>query len=102
MKTMVGNITIKIKPMVASSLVLLSIVAALSLTKPSYAATTDVTFDKSTQVAWFWDRGPYPHDYYRWHHWDRWYPEAGNGCHKRCLRNRWTGAVVRCEQICTR
>lgn len=101
MKIMVNNTCVKFRHFMASSLVFLGIILAFSLTKPSYAATsTDIAFDKATQVAWFWGPAPYARDYYRWHHWSKWYPGATPGCHKRCLHNNWTGAVVRCERVC--
>lgn len=101
MKIKVNSITMTFRTIIASSLVLVGLVIALSVTKPSYAATTNtVTFDNATQVAWFWGPRPYNRDYYRWHHWSRWYPGVGYGCQRRCLHNNWTGAVVRCEQIC--
>ena len=87
-------------PVVSAGLLFVSLFTAEALINQSHAATSEeMALKNGTQVAYFWGNWPYSRGYYQRHYWSGWHP-AAPGCSQRCLHNRWTGAVARCERVC--
>ena len=73
--------------------------ASLNVSHAAITSTDAVNFKNTTQLAYWWGPGPYDRGYYQRHYWSGWHPGPGQ-CQQRCLHNRWTGAVARCERVC--
>ena len=108
MDTCYKNYRTSIVTSVSTGVLFIGLLAGQACINPSQAATTsEPTFNNTTQLAYWWRPWPYqrgyyyPRDNYQRHYWSGWYGNGyGNACQQRCLHNRWTGAVVRCERIC--
>ena len=103
MDTYYQKCTKRVVGLISASLLFISLFFVQSFANLGHAAQPNVSpvANSQTQLAW-WHGPRWGNDYYGRYYWGGWRAAPGyERCQQRCFHNPYTGAIARCERVCS-